>query len=430
MGARNIIRVLAEAGLQAFPLDLGTNGVATFLPNLHNTHRFQIGNGTYDMDARIYLGAANKYVDFDVATSSLKFYNTNVTLGGGDLVLSSITANSIVLSGALNTTPNPDLTVNTLTVNNAAAVGTTTTLNTFSTKALSVIPTVDDTGVVNIGNPTQGLDLTWTIPGGKSIAFDRGDAKVYVTGVPIVSDAAVTINAAVTCNNTVTTLDLNTSNNTNVTTTLHATNLVIVPASDDPAGGALTVGDGTTDGDVKFWLGTASKTFELNRGTGVCSLTGISLNTDSPVVINSTLTTNSTITAASITANILNFNQPAIPTGNTYFALKGADHSAGNLTVNASHYGGYIRISGATDKTVTLPNPAGLEDVWFDLVNYTANSTTIQAVNATSQMLAVVGNPTINTAILNNWAEMVRITNIMGTKWLVSPYEGTTLTTA
>jgi hypothetical protein len=422
MGAQNIIRVLTEAGLQGFPLDLGLNGVLKMIPVLNDTHRFQIGNGTLDMDARIYLGAANKYVHLDVNTSSMKFHNTNVTIGGGDVTVNSITANSATIT-TLNTTGS-DITCNTLTVTSTGTIGGTLSLNTFQTAALTVLPAVDDVGAFNIGNATKGMDFKWTIPGGKSVLFDRGAQQVTVVGVPIITDAAMTVNAAITSDNTVTTVDLTVSNNTAVSSKITAESLVIVPPADDTA--CLTVGNGTTDGDVKIFLGAAGTYFELNRGASQCRLRGVSLNTDSPIVVNAAIITDNTVTAGAVNTSQLNFDGPSIPAGNTWFANKYITLDAGNLTVTSAHYGGYIRVSGATDKTITLPTPVGKDGTWLDILHYSANNTTVQAVNSTSQLLAIVGNITVNTAKMNNWAEAVRITSV-GDKWIVSPFDGTTL---
>lgn len=472
MGAQNIIRTLIEAGLQKYEWDIGASNNLTLLPVLDNTHRFEIGNGTKDASLKIFLGGPNTYALFDRATSTFELSNVTFNMGG-DINTNTVTCNTLVVSGTLwantadvvcngftattgvfttlnattlnvttltgtnvnstNMTVSGTLTAGTLTATTLNAttlnatnvvVSGTLDLNALSCQSLSCIPSVDDTGVFVIGNATLGLDFVWTAGSAKTVRFNRGTQQVDFVGVPLTSDSAVTINAAVTSNNTVTSVDLNTTNNTTISNTLIAESMAIIPPSDNQT--ALTVGNGVVDGDVIVYLGSGTTYFKLDRSQQRLELRGVELNTDSNIVVNAAIITDQDLVVDVVNAAGMKLTGALTPTGDGRINSKYFTY-AGNRTLNTHDYGAFIRMTAVA--TLTLPNPTGLDGVWFEITNYSAATITMQCVNATSNLMAAIGNNAANTVAIDTFGETVRITNL-GDRWLVSPYEGTTMVVA
>ena len=84
MGARNIIR-LWTAGLKAEPqLDLASGETLVFKPAVDDQGSIEIGDGTTDMDLKIFLGATGDIATFDNSEGHLVFDNAEINMGDND----------------------------------------------------------------------------------------------------------------------------------------------------------------------------------------------------------------------------------------------------------------------------------------------------------------------------------------------------------
>ena len=84
MGAKNIIR-LWTAGLKAAPqLDLASGETLVLKPNVDNQGSLEIGDGTTDMDLKIFLGATGDIATFDNDAGHLIFDNAEINMGDND----------------------------------------------------------------------------------------------------------------------------------------------------------------------------------------------------------------------------------------------------------------------------------------------------------------------------------------------------------
>lgn len=109
MGSLNIQRLLeaAEGGAESVVFSLqdderfgigGTTGgdvylrwdstdsILEFLPETDDTGAFNIGDGTYDMDFKVFLGATTKYVVMDKGDALLKLEDVDLHLGDDDSI--------------------------------------------------------------------------------------------------------------------------------------------------------------------------------------------------------------------------------------------------------------------------------------------------------------------------------------------------------
>jgi len=496
MGAKNLVRVLVEAGLAAEPLDFGLNGTAKIVPILDNTHTLQIGDGTNDMSVKVFLGGTNTYFLLDRSTAAMTLQNVSLALSS--MSVNTATINTAVVNSTLNTntlttntlTINNTLTTNTITANSSASLGALTvntnfvvnatlsantinattvtisgtwspsdvntntvtcnTLNTVNTTVtgafagntitsgsmtaagLTVIPAVDDTGVISFGNTTKSADFQIFLGGASNhVLFDRGAGQMTLTGVTLNANANVTIGGTLTVNNTFTANDFAGTNAslTGVVTgdsldtnTLSAASMTVIPAVDDT--GSSIFGNATQSADVKVFLGGASTFALFDRGNSRLQLSGVDLNTNTGITVtgDSTLTT---VTATTVNSGDLTITNTVTTTDNFYTATKPKTLSS-NTTLNSTHYGALLLCNGAS-RTITIPTPVGNPGVWFELTNLT-NTTTLHCVNATAALMSIVGNSSINTVALNTYGESVRITST-NSKWVVSPFEGTTIVT-
>jgi hypothetical protein len=72
MSSSNILRLLRDAfALNGEKLDLASGDVLSIRPLANDTGSINIGDGTYDMDVKVFLGSSGEYVLFDVGNSQL-----------------------------------------------------------------------------------------------------------------------------------------------------------------------------------------------------------------------------------------------------------------------------------------------------------------------------------------------------------------------
>ena len=79
---------------------LGSTNILAILPATDDTGAIQFGNGTKDMDVKIFLGSASNYVDFNVGDSQMALVGVDITTGS-PVVITDATATSSTSTGAL-----------------------------------------------------------------------------------------------------------------------------------------------------------------------------------------------------------------------------------------------------------------------------------------------------------------------------------------
>ena len=184
----------------------GTN--LEMLPATDDLAAFNIGDGTTDMDFKVFMGTTAKYVLFDNSTALVTFEDTDLHLGDNDILQFGDAAGGdvAILWNATN---------------------------------LTIKPKTDDTGAIVIGDGTTDMDLIVTMgTAAKLVTFDNSAAKVIFDDVDLaLGDNDVLIFG----------------DGSDVTLTWNGTNLVIagLPTSDPSAAGALY----TTGGAVLFSAG-------------------------------------------------------------------------------------------------------------------------------------------------------------------------------
>lgn len=99
MAARNILRLFTEAFTNGDQVDLASGQKLQFLPEVDNQGSIEIGDGTTDMDLKIFLGSTAGYALFDVSANTVELntaLNTNgtVTMTGALSLTGTVTPSS------------------------------------------------------------------------------------------------------------------------------------------------------------------------------------------------------------------------------------------------------------------------------------------------------------------------------------------------
>ena len=82
MSSSNVLRLLRDALVRGQDyLDLASGDVVSVRPITNDTGSINIGDGTNDMDVKVFLGSTSKYVLFDVGNSKLTV-NCDLALAG------------------------------------------------------------------------------------------------------------------------------------------------------------------------------------------------------------------------------------------------------------------------------------------------------------------------------------------------------------
>lgn len=69
MSARNVQRRLEFALTAGYQWDLASGDTLSFLPQVNDQGSIEIGDGSTDMDLKVFLGSTSEYVEFDVGNS-------------------------------------------------------------------------------------------------------------------------------------------------------------------------------------------------------------------------------------------------------------------------------------------------------------------------------------------------------------------------
>jgi len=88
MSSSNILRLLRDAlALNGERLDLASGDIISIRPGADDTGSVNIGDGTYDMDVKTFLGASTKYVLMDVGNSRLQLEDVDQLFGDTDKLI-------------------------------------------------------------------------------------------------------------------------------------------------------------------------------------------------------------------------------------------------------------------------------------------------------------------------------------------------------
>jgi len=94
MAARNVVRLWKEGLVGGDKLDLENGQFMKMIPAINNYGALELGNGTLDMDFKVFMGADGSYVWFDSSGKA-------VTFSGVSLVAEATTiSGALTLSGA------------------------------------------------------------------------------------------------------------------------------------------------------------------------------------------------------------------------------------------------------------------------------------------------------------------------------------------
>lgn len=102
MSSSNILRLLRDAlVLNGEQLDLVSGNIVKIRPKADDTGYIAIGDGTYDMDVKVFLGSSTEYVLFDVGNSQLTLACPLTVVGNTDFTDTVVAAEHGV--GAIGT---------------------------------------------------------------------------------------------------------------------------------------------------------------------------------------------------------------------------------------------------------------------------------------------------------------------------------------
>lgn len=73
MSCQNILRLWKEALRLGEPLDLVSGDIVRILPQVDDTGEIHFGDGTTDLDVKVFLGTTSQYVHFDVGNARVYF---------------------------------------------------------------------------------------------------------------------------------------------------------------------------------------------------------------------------------------------------------------------------------------------------------------------------------------------------------------------
>jgi hypothetical protein len=208
-----------------------TGSILQISPAADDTGTINIGDGTTDIDFKVFLNGAAKYVVFDVGDSLLKLEDVDLKLGDGDILQFGDAAGG-------------DVSIN------------------WTSAILQITPAADDTGTINIGDGTTDIDFKVFLNGAaKYVVFDVGDSLLKLEDVDLkLGDSDI--------------LQFGDASGGDVNANWTGSILQISPATTDT--GSINIGNGTADIDFKVFLGSASEfvLFDVSGSTVDLGLDG------------------------------------------------------------------------------------------------------------------------------------------------------------
>lgn len=231
MGAKNIVRLLNEGLKAGYQFDLGSSDTLKLLPQVDDTGALNIGDGTTDMDVKVFLGASTDFVLFDVGNGRVQVDSAELLMGDSDEII--------------------------------FGDGSDVTLAWDGTQ-LEFLPVADDTGAINFGDGTTDCDVKVFLGAATDfVLFDIGNGQVTLDNAELnLGDNDE--------------LEFGDASGGDVSIAWDATNLNILPATDDT--GAINFGNGTKDMDVKFFLGQSTDFVLFDVGNGQVTFDNAELN--------------------------------------------------------------------------------------------------------------------------------------------------------
>uniref|UniRef100_A0A6M3JF92 Uncharacterized protein n=1 Tax=viral metagenome TaxID=1070528 RepID=A0A6M3JF92_9ZZZZ len=132
---------------------VGATDILQFLPLTDDTGSINIGNGTKDIDLKVFLGTSAKYVLFDVGNTLLQLEDVDLLLGDNDqLRFGDGTAGDVVVK--------------------------------WDAANLTIKPRAADTGAIIIGDGTTDMDLKIFLgSAAKWAKFDVGNSNFETSGL-------------------------------------------------------------------------------------------------------------------------------------------------------------------------------------------------------------------------------------------------------
>lgn len=342
MASRNIHRLLTAALKAGEKFGLASGDVLKILPAVDDTGYLQIGDGTYDMDVKVYLGNTAAYVLLDVGNQSLTLSNVAFTVTGA-----LNTTGDVIVTGALNAT---------------GAVKFSTTLNTV--------------GAVVFGN-TLGVTLGIT---GNTLKINTTSNTVGAAVFGNTIDATL----GVTCNE----LKVNTVSNTvgaalfgntvGVTLGMTCNTLKVNTTSN-------TVGAAVFGNTIDATLGVTCNELKVNTvsNTVGAAVFGNTVNTTGALTCSNTIDVTLGATCNTLKVNTTSNTVGAALFGNTIDVTLGATANTLKVnttsnTVGAALFGNTIDVTlGATCNTLkvnTTSNTVGAA-VFGNTIDVTLNAT-------------------------------------------------------
>ena len=99
MGFRNIIRMISDAMAAGEKWD--TNGeTLKIIPEVDNSGTIQVGDGTNDIDVKVFMGSTGGYIHADVSENTLKLVtDLDIRFANGSSMLADVSANTLYVPG-------------------------------------------------------------------------------------------------------------------------------------------------------------------------------------------------------------------------------------------------------------------------------------------------------------------------------------------
>lgn len=213
----------------------------------------------------------------------------------------------------------------------------------------------------------------------------------------------------------------------------NAAPLKILPTSDDL--GWIQVGDGTTDMDVKIYLGSTTEFVEFNTGASTMVVNS-ALNTNGAVSLagNTTLAGDTTISGnTALSAPVISGNAtltaqiaPTLGTDGAVL-MKVPGPRIFSATLSSADWGAFVTWSHAANSVCTLPDPSG-EPVgaWFVIFNQ--QDVSLEVSSNSTNKIRTIDNQIANSVIANTTNQQIGASAMFisnGGFWYHFPMGGT-----
>jgi len=202
------------------------------LPKTDDIGAILIGDGTTDMDLKVFMGTTGKYVNFDNSAAIVFLEDTDLQFGDNDLATFGDASGGDVRIG-------------------------------WDADSLNIVPATDNTGTIEIGNGTADMDLKVFMGATTSfVLFDNNVALVQFEDTDVqFGDNDV--------------LEFGDAAGGDVAMKFDTANLTIKPKVDNT--GQIQIGDGTTDMDLLIYHNTNTKFVLFDVSEALCQFDDVDL---------------------------------------------------------------------------------------------------------------------------------------------------------